>query len=435
MNSIDLHFLRHARRVVRRRASLDAAFGDRDHARAQRVQRRRRGDRGVRQGARPARRLPRRGRVFTLPLAEHDRAVAVPARRTAAGMYFVGEFPPRAQPGSGRVPGDEVLPLLDPGAAGPAPAHGRRQLARPGRRWTSTRRRPGVRLVGWVPSVQPYIERSRLSAVPLLHGAGVKRKVIQSMMAGTPVVTTPVGAEGLDLMQGEHALIAVRRDGPGGRHHPPAHRRRPVAPHGDRRGRARERPSRRGSRRAALRRDPRAGDGAPAARAARRRARRYRPTATQRSGQRIRRIGRPGETVLVVCGEDDGLLDAVRIRAGRSRRAATADRAGSDPVDGPAAANHLEAQRHAGARYFVLPKPGVLLAAALPGAHRMARRRGPAAAPGRAPRRVGPRAGPPRPSRPRPRSRRRGSWSAAPTPPTAPGRRRCSSPSSARAGC
>ena len=31
-------------------------------------------------------------------------------------------------------------------------------------------------------------------------------------MAGTPVVTTPVGAEGLDLVQGEHALIAADAD-------------------------------------------------------------------------------------------------------------------------------------------------------------------------------------------------------------------------------
>ena len=81
-----------------------------------------------------------------------------------------------------------------------------------------------MRLVGWVPSVQPYIERSRLSVVPLLHGAGVKRKVIQSMMAGTPVVTTPVGAEGLDLVQGEHALIAADAADLAAGHHPAAHR-------------------------------------------------------------------------------------------------------------------------------------------------------------------------------------------------------------------
>ena len=47
------------------------------------------------------------------------------------------------------------------------------------------------------------------------------------MMACTPVVTTPIGAEGLDLVQGERADRGGRRR-PGGGHHPHAHRRSPV---------------------------------------------------------------------------------------------------------------------------------------------------------------------------------------------------------------
>src|SRR5262249_8057090 len=70
------------------------------------------------------------------------------------------------------------------------------------------RARPDVRIVGWVPSVAPYLQRARMSVIPLLHGAGTKRKLIQSLMFGTPAVTTSVGAEGLDLDHGEHALIA-----------------------------------------------------------------------------------------------------------------------------------------------------------------------------------------------------------------------------------
>lgn len=65
-----------------------------------------------------------------------------------------------------------------------------------------------VKMVGWVPSVLPYVRRSRISVVPLLYGAGTKRKVIQSLMAGTPVVSTSIGVEGLDLAHGEHVLIA-----------------------------------------------------------------------------------------------------------------------------------------------------------------------------------------------------------------------------------
>ena len=67
---------------------------------------------------------------------------------------------------------------------------------------------PGVRMVGWVPDVAPYFQQARISVVPLLYGAGTKRKMIQALMAGTPTVTTSIGAEGLRLESGGHALIA-----------------------------------------------------------------------------------------------------------------------------------------------------------------------------------------------------------------------------------
>lgn len=70
-------------------------------------------------------------------------------------------------------------------------------------------RTPGVQMVGWVPSVGPYLQRARASLVPLRHGAGIKLKVIQSLAAGTPIVSTSVGVEGLDLKNGEHALVAI----------------------------------------------------------------------------------------------------------------------------------------------------------------------------------------------------------------------------------
>ena len=67
---------------------------------------------------------------------------------------------------------------------------------------------PDVRMVGWVPSVTPYLERARISVVPLLYGAGTKRKLIQSLIGGTPAVSTTVGIEGLDLVDEEQVLVA-----------------------------------------------------------------------------------------------------------------------------------------------------------------------------------------------------------------------------------
>jgi len=65
-----------------------------------------------------------------------------------------------------------------------------------------------VRMVGWVPSVMTYIAAARVSVVPLLYGAGTKRKLLQSLTAGTPAVTTSIGAEGIDVVDGEDVLIA-----------------------------------------------------------------------------------------------------------------------------------------------------------------------------------------------------------------------------------
>jgi glycosyltransferase involved in cell wall biosynthesis len=71
---------------------------------------------------------------------------------------------------------------------------------------------PDMILIGWVPSIRPYLNRSRMLVAPLLHGAGTKRKVIQSLLAGTPVVATSVASEGLPIRGEEHLLIADDAD-------------------------------------------------------------------------------------------------------------------------------------------------------------------------------------------------------------------------------
>lgn len=47
-----------------------------------------------------------------------------------------------------------------------------------------------------------------VSVVPLFSGSGVRIKIIESMAAGVPLVTTSVGAEGLPIVDGEQAVIA-----------------------------------------------------------------------------------------------------------------------------------------------------------------------------------------------------------------------------------
>ncbi len=59
-----------------------------------------------------------------------------------------------------------------------------------------------------VPEVAPYVQRATLSIVPLRVGGGTRLKILESLALGTPVVSTTIGAEGLDLQHGEHLLLA-----------------------------------------------------------------------------------------------------------------------------------------------------------------------------------------------------------------------------------
>ena len=65
-----------------------------------------------------------------------------------------------------------------------------------------------VRVLGFVPDIKPLFANARLMVAPLRFGAGVKGKIGESLAHGLPVVTTPVGAEGMGLSDGVEALIA-----------------------------------------------------------------------------------------------------------------------------------------------------------------------------------------------------------------------------------
>ncbi|HKG11881.1 MAG TPA: glycosyltransferase [Pyrinomonadaceae bacterium] len=66
----------------------------------------------------------------------------------------------------------------------------------------------GVRVLGYVPDIEPVFARARVSVAPLRFGAGINGKIGEALAHGLPVVTTNVGAAGLALRDGEEALIA-----------------------------------------------------------------------------------------------------------------------------------------------------------------------------------------------------------------------------------
>jgi glycosyltransferase involved in cell wall biosynthesis len=75
---------------------------------------------------------------------------------------------------------------------------------------------PGVELHGNVPDVRPYLARCGLLVVPLRIGGGSRLKILEALSAGTPVVSTQIGAEGLHLEPGRHLDVVEDIDGMAG---------------------------------------------------------------------------------------------------------------------------------------------------------------------------------------------------------------------------
>ncbi|HEY2905365.1 MAG TPA: glycosyltransferase family 4 protein [Vicinamibacterales bacterium] len=65
-----------------------------------------------------------------------------------------------------------------------------------------------VEVTGTVPSVVEYLERAAVVVVPLRIGGGTRLKIFEAMAAGRAVVSTSIGAEGLDVTSGRDLLLA-----------------------------------------------------------------------------------------------------------------------------------------------------------------------------------------------------------------------------------
>ncbi|MGH3773650.1 MAG: glycosyltransferase [Pseudonocardiaceae bacterium] len=211
-DTVDLHFLR-----LQRQAELAAATGDETAATAL-------------AGKAAASRELELGLVraadLTLVVSEHERSLlrglvpqadvrvlsnvhhpagAVPGPRGRAGLLFVGGFDHLPNRDAARWMAREVLPLVHgrrPDAVlhvvGSNPSPDVLELA------SET-----VEVHGWVADLVPWHQRCRLSVAPLRFGAGVKGTVGESMAAGLPTVCTPVAVEGMELVDGQHVLVAA----------------------------------------------------------------------------------------------------------------------------------------------------------------------------------------------------------------------------------
>lgn len=67
---------------------------------------------------------------------------------------------------------------------------------------------PGVAVTGTIDDVRPFYRAALAAVVPLKVGGGSRLKILEAMAASVPVVSTTLGAEGLDVHDGADILIA-----------------------------------------------------------------------------------------------------------------------------------------------------------------------------------------------------------------------------------
>ncbi len=138
--------------------------------------------------------------------------------------YYTYHAPPPAPPGGGAVVFtgsmdsrsnidgieflmDEVWPLvLEQRPAAQAVVAGRNPPER--LQEAAKARRLAWQFTGFVDDIRPHVAQAHVYAIPLRVGSGTRIKVFEAMAMGCPVVSTRLGAEGLDVIDREHFLAA-----------------------------------------------------------------------------------------------------------------------------------------------------------------------------------------------------------------------------------
>ena len=135
---------------------------------------------------------------------ERFRPADPPVRRSGERLLFLGSLDYRPNVDAVEHLVAEVLPLVQERR----PRVGLDVVGRdPGPRLRALRA-DGLELVGAVEDVRPHLARAALLVVPLRIGGGTRLKIPQALAMECPVVTTPVGVEGLDLEHERHLLVA-----------------------------------------------------------------------------------------------------------------------------------------------------------------------------------------------------------------------------------
>lgn len=117
---------------------------------------------------------------------------SAPGPNDDAAIYFTKHLLPRIQE---KIPGVRFI------IAGSNPPESVRQLAS-----------KSVLVLGYVKNLKELYEKARVFVVPTRFAAGIMWKVTEAMSYGLPCVLSTVAAQGLEIRDGEEALVAVDDD-------------------------------------------------------------------------------------------------------------------------------------------------------------------------------------------------------------------------------
>jgi len=74
--------------------------------------------------------------------------------------------------------------------------------------WMSGLAEPGIHIHGEVPDAYDFMKQHDIMVVPLFSGSGIRIKIIEAMACGKVVISTTIGAEGIEYQDGTHLMIA-----------------------------------------------------------------------------------------------------------------------------------------------------------------------------------------------------------------------------------
>jgi glycosyltransferase involved in cell wall biosynthesis len=72
----------------------------------------------------------------------------------------------------------------------------------------AVRQRPDVEVTGFVQDVLPFLQSAAVYVAPLRIGSGTRLKLLQAMAAGCAIVSTRMGAQGLNVSSGREVILA-----------------------------------------------------------------------------------------------------------------------------------------------------------------------------------------------------------------------------------